>query len=51
MTNKENAEKILLQKLKLIDQALKDKRSTKAEREDLRIERIQTLDELELVRA
>jgi hypothetical protein len=46
-----NAEKMLLQKLKFIDQALKNGSMNKAEREDLRIERMSTLDELELLRA
>lgn len=46
-----NAEAMLLEKLKSIDDALKGKTMNRAEREDLRLERINTLNELELLRA
>lgn len=51
MESRKNAEKMLLEKLKSIDDALKNKLTTKSEKEDLRAERIVTLDELELLRA
>lgn len=46
-----NAEIMLLERLESIDKALKDRSMNRAEKEDLRLERINTLNELELLRA
>jgi hypothetical protein len=45
------AEQMLLERLESIDNALKDRSMNRAEKEDLRLERINTLNELELLRA
>jgi hypothetical protein len=46
-----NAETMLLEKLESIDKALKSGNMSRSEKEDLRLERINTLNELELCRA
>ena len=45
------AEQMLLERLESIDNALKDRGMNRSEKEDLRLERINTLNELELLRA